>query len=213
MTRLGQALVCVALVACGSDGGGGGPPPNQPAVNPATPSVERPQAGAAPKAPGGKPPGELFTYPKAPDKFRVTFTPDMFEADPDGERNRDPFRSYLVEDTSAKPQRLGERPQVDECKDRMVADAYGLRDLHIVGIVKKGTTAYALFVDTQGLGHIAKRGDCLSKDRARIKEIGTQSITVEISGDPPPGAPAPPPREEEWRLHPETLELGAPRGP
>jgi hypothetical protein len=216
LARTHLALCGVALLAaCGDDAPKSAPRAAAPAVNPATPSVARPQPGApgAPLGPGQKAPSPLFTYPKAPDKFRVTFTPDMFEPDPTGDKNRDPFRSYLVEETQT-PGKTPDGPRLeDECKNRTVADAYGLRDLHVVGIVKKGTTAYALFVDTQGFGHIAKRGDCLSKDKARIKEIGTQSITVEIRGDAPPGAPAPTPREEEWKLHPEALDLGAPGQP
>jgi Tfp pilus assembly protein PilP len=151
----------------------------------------------------------LVTYPKVDDAlYRIAFTPDMFQPDPVGDKNRDPFRSYLVDEASTATLPGKAAQSVDECEKRMVADQYGLRDLSLVGIVKKGTTAYALFTDSQQFGHIARRGDCLSKDKARVKEIGQSSIIVEVRGDAPPGQPAPDPREEEWRLHPEQLELG-----
>jgi Tfp pilus assembly protein PilP len=131
----------------------------------------------------------------------------MFTPDPTGDKNRDPFRSYLVDEAATASAPGKGANVVDECEKRMVADQYGLRDLELVGIVKKGTTAYALFVDSQQVGHIARRGDCLSKDKARVKEIGQSSIVVEVRGDAPPGQPAPEPREEEWKLHPEQLDL------
>jgi hypothetical protein len=200
----GLTLAALLVAACGSGPSttsqrgiapapGGAPPP--PGVAPPAPGA--PVAGAA---------GAIFTYPKVPDKYRLSFTPDMFENDPSGDHNRDPFRSFIVEDTTQTTNKPGEQ-HVDECKNRTVAEQYGLRDLRLAGIVKKGTIAYAMFIDTQGIGHVAKRGDCLSKDKARMKEIGTQSITVEIRPDPAPGQAAPAPREEEWKLHPEAMDL------
>jgi Tfp pilus assembly protein PilP len=206
-------LGALALSACGDDEGAkkdDKPAPEKAqAIRPGQPSTEiAEQGGNAPAKSAGK--GvPLVTYPKVDDAlYRIQFTADMFVPDPTGDKNRDPFRSYLVEDANSASTAGKPSLAVDECDKRLVADQYGLRDLNLVGIVKKGTTAYALFIDSQGLGHIGRRGDCLSKDKARLKEIGQSSIVVEVRGDAPPGQPAPEPREEEWRLHPEQLELG-----
>jgi Tfp pilus assembly protein PilP len=206
----------LALAACGDDEGAKRgeekpAPEKAQAVRPGQPSTEvaeqQAQGAGGLKSSGKGAP--LVTYPKVDDAlYRVQFTADMFAPDPTGDKNRDPFRSYLVDDVNAAATAGKPSLAVDECDKRMVADQYGLRDLNLVGIVKKGTTAYALFIDSQGLGHIGRRGDCISKDKARLKEIGQSSIVVEVRGDAPPGQPAPEPREEEWKLHPEQLELG-----
>lgn len=201
-----KTCTLVAALALASCGGGGGGSTTRNVVKPGAPSAAMdPATQKAGGAPGQKPEG-LFNYPKVPDDQRALPIKEWFNPDVTGDLNRDPFRSYLVEETSSKNKANGPHV-VDECEKRTVAAEYGLRDLTLVGIVKKGTTAYALFVDSQNFGHIAKRDDCLSKDKARLKEIGSQSITVEIRGEAPPGAPAPPPREEEWKLHPESVEL------
>jgi Tfp pilus assembly protein PilP len=203
-------LACVALaflVACGDDSGAArsaseSKEATAKAAKPATPT-----ASASAGAKKGKKGGKLWTYPKVDDtKYRRAFAAADFEPDLTGDVNRDPFRSYVLEDTA--PTSQGKLPQeIDECERRTVAQSFGLRELKLIGVVKKGTTAYALFTDSQRDGHIAKRGDCLSKDRARIKEIGATNMIIEIRGQAAPGAPAPEPREEEWRLHPEQLDL------
>jgi hypothetical protein len=209
VSRVNSVLVAlVLLVACGDDGAGAsrGGSEESAAAKPAKPGTTSSAAAAAtPKK--GKKGAKLWTYPKVDDsKYRRAFTSTDFEPDLTGDVNRDPFRSYVLEDL--QPSNTGKLPsEVDECERRTVAASYGLRELKLIGIVKKGTTAYGLFTDSRRDGHIAKRGDCLSKDRARIKEIGATNMIVEIRGQAAPGAPAPEPREEEWRLHPEQLDL------
>jgi hypothetical protein len=203
--RVNSALVAVVfLAACGDDApaarggssGGDGAKPAKPGTSSASPAPKKAKRGA-----------KLWTYPKVDDaKYRRTFTSSDFDPDFTGDINRDPFRSYVLEDLS--PSTSGRLPsEVDECERRTVAAGYGLRELKLIGLLKRGTTAYALFTDGRKDGHIAKRGDCLSKDRARIKEIGATTMIVEIRGQAAPGAPAPEPREEEWRLHPAQLDL------
>ncbi len=213
------SLSSLAASACGDDEGGAAKAPATEKAQPVKAggaSTDPEAKAAAAKKAGGKGgkggPQPLVTYPKVDDAlYRIAFAPEMFAPDMTGDKNRDPFRSYLVDD-QAQAVQTGKNPlTVDECDKRMVAEQYGLRDLELVGIVKKGTTAYGLFTDTQKFGHIARRGDCLSKDKARVKEIGQSSIIVEVRGDAPPGQPAPEPREEEWRLHPEQLDLAQPR--
>jgi hypothetical protein len=212
MRRLAlAAALAVAWVGpgCGSDPPAKKPEPAKKAAKPGAPDGSGAKGGAAKGGKGKlKGPQPLFTYPHVKEDHRVSLNKEVFTPDSTGDVNRDPFRSYLVEEGAGTGNTKEPGPQVDECEKRMVADQYGLRDLQLVGIVKKGTTAYALFIDTQSFGHIARRDDCLSKDKARVKEIGASSITVEIRGEAPPGAPPPPPREEEWKLHPEALDLG-----
>ena len=216
MQMLALAAACAASVSCGDDEGAKAAdkpaPEKAQSVRPGQPSAEMAeQAGRNAPLKGGQG-SPLVTYAKVDDAlYRIAFTPDMFVPDPTGDKNRDPFRSYLVDEANTATPTGKPTLTVDECEKRMVADGYGLRDLSLVGIVKKGTTAYALFIDTQGFGHIGRRGDCLSKDKARVKEIGQSSIIVEVRGDAPPGQQAPDPREEEWKLHPEQLELGGRR--
>ena len=217
LSRAVAALFALSMISC-DDEEPDSPPRPEPeraqAVRPGQASTEVADGRNAPVRGGaaGVKGGVLVTYAKVDDAlYRIAFTPDMFQPDPVGDKNRDPFRSYLVDEQTTATTQGKNTQSVDECERRMVAESYGLRDLNLVGIVKKGTTAYALFTDSQQFGHIARRGDCLSKDKARVKEIGQSSIIVEVRGDAPPGQPAPEPREEEWRLHPEQLELGQSR--
>jgi len=208
--RLATILLGGALLAlsCGDDGGGKPPPRRGVAADPA--AAQQP-ANAAPGTPGGpaakgKP---LDLYDKIPEDFRRELTRSDFTSDPTGDINRDPFRSYLL-DTAPGPRTPGGSgdASADDCDRRMVAGAFGLRELKLIGIVLRGTKSYAMFTDSGQLGHIAHRGDCLSKEKARIKNIASDRVMIEIRGEAPPNLPAPPPHEEVWRLHPDELEAG-----
>ena len=62
-------------------------------------------------------------------------------------------------------------------------------------------------IDRQQVGQVAYLGDCLSKDKARIIEITPSCVRLEIRGEAPPGAPAPPAHEEKMSLHPHDIEI------
>ncbi|MBI4509727.1 MAG: hypothetical protein HY698_08815 [Deltaproteobacteria bacterium] len=196
-------IAVLAMAACSDD-----PPPAKPKESAAPPPVMAlgAKSPSARMSTNAKP---LATYPKVPSDLRRELTKADFIPDATGDVNRDPFRSYLVEATGvAGSARSKEHARAeDECDKRTVAGQYGLRDLTLAGIVLRGTKSYALFIDQQRLGHIAHRGDCLSKDKARLREIGENSVVLELRAEAPPGAPAPPPREEVWRLHPDELRL------
>lgn len=170
-------------------------------------------AGAPTTTPGG--PGKmkvgaLAQYSKIPQELRKDLDKTAFTQDPTGDVNRDPFRSYLIDFAQSAGRKKDEamEGQVDDCaRTGVVAPKFGLRDLKLSGIVLRGTKSYALFTDGQMLGHSAARGDCVSKEKARIKDIGADRVTIEIRGEAPPGAPAPPPREEVWRLFPDELDV------
>lgn len=203
-TKLAMGLVC-ALAACG-DAPPAAPPKTQPAApKVGTPSAEMPGAKEPAKPAAKGAPAQLGGYPKVDDeKYRVNLTREMLAPDPTGDINRDPFRSYVIDDNPGD-RGAGDRAP-DECDRHLVAGASGLRDLTLTGIVKRGTTAFALFEDNGHEGYIAQRGECISKDKARIKEVGASSVIIQVRGEAPPGAPAPQPREEEWKLHPEEIE-------
>lgn len=200
-------LLAMLFAACGGDepaprrpvrrgmgdGEGGGAP--APAV---------PTPGAVP----GQKPVPLNLYPKVEDKYRKDFTKEDFIPDPDGDRNRDPFRAYFIDPTpNATSTGTTQEQREDYCAKRMVAENYGFRDLTLIGVLtakKRG----ALFLDSQKFGHIAHLGDCLSKDKARVIKIEGSTVEVEIRGEAPPGGAAPAPHKEILRLHPEEIEAG-----
>ena len=218
VTKLSTLILIAALIpACGDDGkstprGGGGGGGKAAKKDPANPATGNKPGGPGGKGKDGKAPPQLQTYPKVAAEFRKQLEKSDFAPDATGDINRDPFRSYLIDLAQVagkgKKGAGGEDVIEDECEEKgVVAESFGLRDLKLVGIVLRGTRTYALFTDSQNLGHTANRGDCISKERARVKDIGADRVTMEIRGQAPPGAPAPPPREEVWKLYPDELEL------
>jgi len=102
------------------------------------------------------------------------------------EQNRDPFQSNLLAQVS-----IGQRtPPVPldptkKClhKDQMVATSYSYAELKLVGIVTQGTQRKVLMMGGP-LGYIIKRGDCVGKEKAVVKDIGTGYITFLVDPDP-----------------------------
>jgi len=101
------------------------------------------------------------------------------------EQNRDPFQSFLL------PQfvtgRTGDTVPLDptkKClrKDQMVASGYSYADLKLVGIVAQGTQRKVLMMGGP-LGYIIKRGDCVGKEKAVVKDIGAGFITFQVDPD------------------------------
>ena len=201
MVRWVAVAWLAATSGCGND-----PVPAPPQTRPA----EGPEGAGA--TAGGQPAGvpgaaSVSPYPKVADEFRRELGSRDFAADPTGDLNRDPFRSYLVSAPSSAQTVLGAQ---DECERRMVAGDSGLRDLKLTGIVHQGTRTFAQFTDGKKLGHTARRGDCLSKDKARVREIGDDRVVMDIVAAITPGSAPLPPRQEVWRLHPEALDLEGP---
>ena len=77
----------------------------------------------------------------------------------------------------------------------------------LIGIVAQGTTRYALFSDSRPEGHIVHRGDCLGKEKARVKEIGAGFVTLELSPEPVPNQDPRAPEERSIPLYPKELPL------
>jgi Tfp pilus assembly protein PilP len=203
------ALLCAA--ACGGD---------------ETKSSSAPAAAPAAKPgakPGAKKPGQkgatLREYPKVEDRvtegeresIRHKFKDRDFVPDPTGTENRDPFRSYVITvpgslDTGASGTAV---PVTEFCKNKkqMVATNYNLRDLRLVGIVTRGTAKFALFQDTADVGRIVHKGDCLGREKARVKDIGPGFVTLEIIPEQVPNQPVRPNEERSIPLYPDELKL------
>ena len=208
MTRA-LVIVLAVLVGCGGDEGettNNTPPP--------------PAAGGAPGAkpkPKGKT-GVMKEIPKIEDQVTEMERPTIrralrevdYRPDPIGMDNRDPFRSYVVNqgnlDTGLTPTKTSDGPECDE--NAMVASNYNLRDLRLVGIVTKGVNKYALFQDPSDYGHIVRRRECLGREKAKVKDIGAGFVTLEITPDSSASAAPRPSEERSIPLYPNELKLG-----
>lgn len=126
------------------------------------------------------------------------------ERDFDTEHNRDPFQSLL--------QPLGPSPTVahgltKKCPhaDQLIAPGSSYVDLKLVGIVAQGTQRKVLMM-AGPLGWIIKRGDCVGKEKAVVKDIGTGYITFQLDPD---GSAANQRAPEEYsvQLNPKQLSM------
>lgn len=168
-----------------------------PACDPATPSCE----------PGlyCLPVGKANNCEPCPerDSIRHEFKDRDFVAD----QVRDPFQSFvivqpgLIEDTAKKPEGPCNRPE------QFVASNYSYLDLRLVGIVAKGTQRKVLMMDRGNLGHIIRRGDCVGKEKAVVKDIGTGYVTFVIAPDPEDKNPNKQAEERSIQLHPKGLQV------
>jgi Pilus assembly protein, PilP len=199
-------LLATAATSCGDSEEEAPPPRTATPVAPRTPATPATKAGKS----------NLITYNHVEDllstdaeraTIRHQFRENDFAQDLDGE-NRDPFRSFILA-SGIIDQRPGlpiEASDVCSAK-QMVATNYGIRDLKLVGIVARGLRRYALMQDTANLGHIVTRGDCVGKEKARVKEIGAGYVTLEVMPDVvPEGAPRVP-EERSIPLYPEELPM------
>jgi len=189
MKRLVLMLLLVAA-GCGDDA----PPPQKAKAGPAPPPTANKNAEKT---------AVLMLKPKVDKQYRKELASSDFQPDPTGDINRDPFESYLV-----APQPNGPQTQVqDECEDHKVAEKFAYNDLKLIGIVVRGTRNFAMFKDPTQTGQIVFQGYCLSKEKARVIEITPSCVRIEIRGEAPPGAPAPPAHEDKRCLHPNDIEI------
>ena len=194
--RIGLAGLLV-LIACGGDEASGPPPPK--------PGAKKP-AGGTPKAKGKT--AQLDSYPQILPEFRRTFTEADFRADPNGDENRDPFRSFVIRQGSLgrDNKSMSSLQPTDMCTMKNSrAPGYSLRDLKLIGIVLRGTRGTAQFRDPRGEGWIVKRGDCLGKEKAIVQAIGVGSVTLEVVPEAPPNTEPPPPERRDIPLYPAEL--------
>jgi hypothetical protein len=196
------AIAIATAAACGGD--------DAPAKKTRGQAPPPPSATPAGTKRGGKDaPQPLVTKSKVAAEFRREFRSEDFAADGTGEINRDPFYSYLVTPppTTAANPNAPSMPVKDDCENRMVAGKSAFRDMKLVGIILRGTRNFAMFTDASKVGWTVFLGDCLSKDKARVVEITQGCVKLEVRGEAPPGAAAPPPREELSCLHPDDIAV------
>lgn len=126
------------------------------------------------------------------------------ERDFDSEHNRDPFLPPTGS-TGPVPTHEGLSKKCPR-EDQLVASSYSYSDLKLVGIVAQGTQRKVLM--TMGKdGFIIKRGDCVGKEKAVVKDIGLGYVTFQgetdeysvqlnpkqlLVNEPVPPLPAPP---------------------
>jgi hypothetical protein len=193
------ALVSTAVWGCGGD---------EPAKPPrkAGPTVPVAAGPGAPGMPGAGFTAQLVLRAKVENRYRKELNKSDFDPDSNGDSNRNPFLSYLVNPTPTATAGVT-AVKKDECENRTVAGNYAYSELHLIGIVVRGSKSFAMFSDPAKIGQIAYQGDCLSKDKARIIEITPSCVRVEIRGEAPPGAPAPAAQQDKNCLHKDDIEI------
>lgn len=114
---------------------------------------------------------------------RETIRHEFKDRDFVAEQSRDPFESFVI-----VPAGFGQpaetKPDLDKTctrPEQLVATNYSYEDLHLVGIVAQGTQRKALMMDPNNLGHIVKRNDCVGKEKAIAKDIGTGFVTFVVA--------------------------------
>jgi hypothetical protein len=132
------------------------------------------------------------------DAIRHVFKPRDFQ----GVDLRDPFQSFVITQPGLGGQQ-GKTPTevTPKCtrKDQFVASAYGYQSLRIVGIVSQGTQRKALMMGGN-LGFIIKKGDCVGKEKAFVKDIGAGFITFSTDDS----------MEYSMQLYPTPVNMGTP---
>ncbi|HTN27103.1 MAG TPA: pilus assembly protein PilP [Burkholderiales bacterium] len=142
------------------------------------------------------------------DSIRHDFKDRDFVAD----QVRDPFQSFIVpqKGMEAEPSKRIEGP----CNraDQFIAGNYSYLNLRLVGIVAQGTQRKVLMMDPGNMGHIIRRGDCVGKEKAVVKDIGQGFVTFVVHPDPEDKTPNRVPEERSIQLHPKGLQV-APQAP
>jgi type IV pilus assembly protein PilP len=134
----------------------------------------------------------------------------------ESERNRDPFRSYLVQSQPVNKTALNQR--------KIELSQYSLDELKLVAIVTGGDQSRAMFVDPSGKGTVVYKGSFVC--RPEVVHIGGSSgpeyqlnwrVDRIRAGDvvlirEDPAQPAIPPATRVIPLHPEAEKQAAAEG-
>ncbi len=146
-------------------------------------------------------------YPRINPDLRRKLGEIDFVPDASGETNRDPFRSWVLRPTIEEGEEVEVVDICTEGKVRWGAESYSIRDLSLIGLVKRGRS-YAQFSDrSERDSWIVRKGDCIGQEKAIIEEIGVGYVRLSITPPAPPGAPAPPAQKQDISLHPNELEI------
>ena len=130
--------------------------------------------------------------------------------------------SSKTNDNRKPAKRQPDRPPVDQrsteqkkaepgpklCKDdKVLAQSYSVVELGLVGIVAQGIAHKALLMGGN-IGYIVKTGDCVGREKAVVREINDDFMT--LVGQPDPNDPNKPQDKYEKTLHPKRIAMGAP---
>ena len=207
--RTSLLLIGVLLAACGEDE----PPPPPPA--PAGAKAAKPKAGAAAakNTLASKVKIETRVSDEEAANIRHTFKDRDFVAD---QNNRDPFQSFvLAQPGLTTSQDALQRDPTKKClrEDQFVAPNYSYTDLRLVGILAEKAQRRVLMMDTANLGWIIKKGDCVGREKALVKDIGAGFITFQVEPDEM-GTQARQVEEHSVQLYPNQVPLSSqPRMP
>ena len=191
------------LAACGEDDP---PPPPKPGAG-APGGAARPGTGKAPPQISPRVRVEdRVIEPEEKKSIRHVFKDRDFAPD---QSNRDPFQSYVLNQGLIGPGSDTKLPRdvTKRClrEDQMVATNYSYTDLRLVGIVSQGTQRKVLMMDAGNLGHIIKRGDCVGREKAVVKDIGTGYITFQV--DPEDNTQQRTAEERSVQLYPNQMPI------
>ena len=189
------ALVVMVAAGCGDDtpgqNGNPGPPPPPP-----------------PPANAGKLNKMQRIEDLVSDREKGSIRHQFKERDFSVEQNRDPFQSFII-----SPQQIGPEQKKTEsgprlCKDDKVsAQSYSVQELRLVGIVAEGIAHKALVMGGN-VGYILSPGDCVGREKAVVKEINDDFLTM--VGQPDANDPNRPQEQYEKTLHPKQVAMGSP---
>ena len=230
MSRYGLMLM-LALVACGDDDDAPPKPATPAAAAAAAAAVDKgklqprrhveeqircpiPEKPDGPECQKDNPTCETGKYClQFNDKFfcepcaeRDSIRHEFHDRDFAPQQARDPFESFVVVVPGRdQPKDIAIVP-TPKCtrENQFVATNYSYVDLKLVGIVAKGTERKVLMTDSTQLGHIIKRGDCVGKEKAVVKDIGTGYVTFQLEADVANKRPA---EEHSVQLHPTQLNV------
>jgi Tfp pilus assembly protein PilP len=120
-----------------------------------------------------------------------------FQSDLTGTENRNPFQSFTLPqvgpDQPELPTGPGPAPKpTDLCaRNKLIASNYAIRDLALIGVVRRGSQYFALFRDSHGVGHVIERGKCLGREKALVIAIGDGLVTIQRMPEAVAGGPEP----------------------
>jgi Tfp pilus assembly protein PilP len=146
------------------------------------------------------------TWTCEPCAERESIRHDFKDRDFVEDQARDPFQSFVVPQLGLGAGSNTSKPEPHQtCKraDQFVSQNYSYQDLRLVGIVAQATQRKVLMMEPSGMGRVIKRGDCVGKEKAVVKDIGTGYITFVVEEDPDTKRPA---TETSVQLHPNGVE-------
>lgn len=137
------------------------------------------------------------------DSIRHEFRDRDFVAD----QVRDPFQSFIIVQKGLEVESSKKVEGPCTRKEQFVASNYSYLELRLVGIVAQGTQRKVLMMDRGNYGHIIRRGDCVGKEKAVVKDIGPGFVTFVVHPDVEDKMPNRIPEERSVQLHPKGLQI------